>query len=217
MAAGSIERLLSLRGLNGVYERATHARNQTEFLREILKDLGVTYGACEMDLRRIPKKGPVIVVAHHPFGAIEGVILADLLTRVRPDVKIMANYLLGCIPEMRDLLIFVDPFGGEGAAKNNFGGVRQCLKHLHAGGLLAVFPAGEVSSLNLKKREVTDKAWTSMIGRMARRTGAAAVPVFFNGRNNALFQIAGLVHPKLRTALASGNRLPARDHLPGCG
>ncbi|HSI34407.1 MAG TPA: lysophospholipid acyltransferase family protein [Tepidisphaeraceae bacterium] len=172
-----------------------------DFLTRVLADLRVSYDAAQADVDRIPKKGPVVVVANHPFGGVEGMILADLLGRVRPDVKVMANYLLGRIPELRDLFFFVDPFGGAGAAASNVGALRQSIKHLEAGGLLVIFPAGEVSALSFKTREVTDKPWTPMLGRLIARTGATAVPVFFNGRNNALFQLAGLVHPRLRTAL----------------
>ena len=68
---------------------------------------------------RIPIQGPAIVVANHPFGAIEGIILADILRSRRPDVKIMANHLLKCIPELRELLIFVDPFGTRDALEGN--------------------------------------------------------------------------------------------------
>ena len=201
LARGPVERLLGLEGLDGVYRRAAQTRDRRAFLDEALKALGVSHNLCDPELERIPRKGPVVVVANHPFGAIEGVVLAHALTQVLPDVRIMANYLLGRIPEMRELFVFVDPFGGEGAAGHNLGGLRQCVEHLRQGGLLAMFPAGEVSSLDLRRREVTDKPWTPMAGRLARRAGASVVPVFFNGRNGAVFQVAGLLHPSLRTAL----------------
>jgi len=208
-AGGSIERLLALRGLDDVYARvkglpgrqSAGEVSSQQFISDVLKDLRITYDHCESELARIPKRGPVIVVANHPFGGIDGIILADMLTRVRPDVKIMGNHMLGRIPELRDLFYFVDPFQGENAKQRNLASLRQCLRHLSGGGLLAMFPAGEVSSLNLKQREVSDKPWTTMVGRMVTRTGASAVPIFFNGRNTACFQLAGLIHPRLRTAL----------------
>ncbi|HEY7115366.1 MAG TPA: GNAT family N-acyltransferase [Tepidisphaeraceae bacterium] len=212
VAGTSLERLTALSGLNDVYRRAAHAPDRRAFLDAVLKDLRVTCEVADADLDRIPRKGPVVVVANHPFGAIEGIVLVDLLTRVRPDVKVMANYLLGSIPELRDLLIFVNPFGGgRAAAHGNVAAMRQCLNLLGNGGLLAVFPAGEVSSLDLRKRQVTDRSWSPMVARLVRRTGAAVVPVFFNGRNGAAFQVAGLVHPRLRTALLPRQLLNKRD------
>jgi hypothetical protein len=156
VAGSSLERITALSGINDVYRRASCGGNSArEFLAEVIRDLRVSCDVSAEDLERIPKKGPVVVVANHPFGAVDGIVLAEMLARVRPDVKVMGNYLLGRIPQLKDLFIFVDPFGGEGAARSNFGAMRQSIKWLEDGGLLMVFPAGEVSSLDLKKREVT--------------------------------------------------------------
>jgi putative hemolysin len=201
LASPPLERLTALDALNDIYRRVTPSRDPRTFLSSVLADLRVTHTLTDGDLDRIPRKGPVVVVANHPFGAIEGIILAELLTRVRPDVKVMANYLLARIPELHDLFLFVDPFGGPASARNNLAAMRQSLRHLANGGLLVVFPAGEVSSLDLRRREVTDRPWTPMVARLVRRGGAAVVPVYFGGRNGALFQLAGLLHPRLRTAL----------------
>ena len=211
VAGFSLERLTALSGINTIYRRISRPGDSSRgFLGQVIKDLRVSCDVSADDLERIPRKGPVVVVANHPFGAVDGIVLAELLGRVRPDVKVMGNYLLGRIPQLRDLFIFVDPFGGEGAARGNVGALRQSIKWLEAGGLLMVFPAGEVSSLDWKRREVTDKPWTPMIGRMIRRTGEAVVPAFFNGRNGAMFQLAGMVHAKLRTALLPRQVLNAR-------
>jgi putative hemolysin len=212
VAGTSLEKLTSLRGINDVYRRASRGGDSARtFLAEVIKDLRISTDVGEEDLERIPKKGPVIVVANHPFGAVDGIVLAELLSRARPNVKVMGNYLLGRIPHLRDLFIFVDPFGGEGAARSNVAALRQAIKWLEDGGLLMMFPAGEVSSLDWKRREVTDKSWTPMVGRIVRRTGAAVLPVFFNGHNGAMFQLAGMVHARLRTALLPRQVLKQRD------
>ncbi len=158
-----------------------------------------------------PKTGPVVVVANHPFGAIEGVVLAHLLKTVRPDVKIMANFILERIEAMRDFFIFVDPFGGESAARANLRGLKQSINWLEDGGLLAVFPAGEVSSLNLHQRRVTDPVWSDSVARIIRRTKSAALPIFFKGANGPLFQTLGLLHPRLRTVMLPRQVFQRRD------
>ncbi len=197
-----IERLLLFHHLNKAYADVCRMRDKRPFLEKVLERLNVRYELTEDDLSRLLlPKGPVIVVANHPFGGIEGIILASLLQSVRCDVKFMANYLLERIPEIRDMLISVDPFKSSRSARRNIGPLRECIKHVKNGGMLVVFPAGEVSHLDIQKGVITDPQWNEGVGRIIRKTGAPALPVFFQGANSALFQVAGLFHPSLRTAM----------------
>ena len=186
---------------NALWSRCTRAGDEQRFMDRVLDDLGVRYRLAADDLNRIPKTGPVVVVANHPFGALDGMILAALLTRIRPDVKIMANYLLGRIPDTRDLFLLVDPFGGENAAKDNLRPLRKAIQCVRDGGMLAVFPAGEVAHADLRTRQVTEPAWSTTVARIARKAGAPVIPLYFHGHNSAMFQLLGLLHPKLRTAM----------------
>jgi len=206
------ERLLGFDRLNAVYQHASHAMDVGEFLSKSLDYLGVTPVITDADLGRIPKAGPVVVVANHPYGGVDGIILGHLLKRVRPDVKIMANYMLGCIPELNELFTFVDPFGGQGASRANRHGLKETLDHLRAGGLLAIFPAGEVAHLDVHKRRIVESPWSDTVARIIRKTGAAAVPVYFDGRNSKLFHAAGLLHPMLRTVLLPREVFKKRGH-----
>src|ERR1700676_4011004 len=97
-----LERVFALDAINAVYERVADGRPEG-FLDRVLDDLGISYRIGGTGLARIPAKGPLVVVANHPFGAIEGIVLTHMLRRVRPDVRFMANFLLGRIPELRDL------------------------------------------------------------------------------------------------------------------
>lgn len=206
-----LERLLSIDLVNQTYAAATGAPDWNAFVQRVLEHLNVSYKVMGDELARIPRTGPLVVVANHPFGCIEGIILASLLSRVRPDVRIMANHLLQRIPEMRDLFVFVDPFGGPGAARANVRPLRQSLRVLEAGGVLGVFPAGEVSHLNLSTRSVADPEWNPMIGRIIRKAECPVLPVYFDGRNSAFFQFAGLLHKRLRTALLAREIFNKRD------
>jgi putative hemolysin len=196
-----LERAFGLADLDRIRGARPSGVTGERFLRWLLEYLGVDLRVSDADLARIPRTGPVVVVANHPFGGIEGVALAHALTRLRPDVKLLANLLLARIPELRELFLFVDPFAGAGSTRANAKALRQTLSWLADGGLLAVFPAGEVASFDLRKLRVADPAWSPTVAGIARRSGACVVPVYFPGRNRTLFQTAGMIHPSLRTAL----------------
>ena len=201
MVKPPIERVFSLTTLNDVYRGIRRRIPDLEFFDASLAELGVEYEVSEKDLNRIPKEGPLVVIANHPFGGLEGLILGSLLTSIRSDVKLMGNYLLHNIPEIRPNLISVDPFGGKDSLKANIAPLKDTLKLLKSGGVLITFPSGEVSSLNLNERKVTDPKWTTHVAGLVKRTNANVLPIFFDGRNSSFFQLMGLVHPRLRTAL----------------
>jgi putative hemolysin len=199
--AAGVEKLLAFDHLNELYARASAGKGTDEFLRRVLGELDVTSHLPVVDLGHIPKSGAAVVVANHPFGALDGVLLAAVLRTVRPDVKIMVNYLLGRVEEMRELFILVDPFAREGSAIANVGPMREAMRWLDQGGLLAVFPAGEVAHWSPRSRRVEEPMWSGTIARMVRRAKAPVVPIYFEGANSPGFHAAGLLHPKLRTAL----------------
>jgi putative hemolysin len=197
---GAIEKLLMLDRLERLYEDVPGADRRL-IAQHPLSLLNVHPQVSRRDLALIPKQGPVVAVANHPFGLIEGAILASTLLSVRPDVKIMANHLLASMPETSQMCIFVDPFGGEHAARANRKGLKDAIAWLKMGGLLVVFPAGEVSHLNLKERAITDPEWSHSVARLIRITGSSALPMYFLGANSALFQLLGCLHARVRTAL----------------
>jgi putative hemolysin len=197
---GALQKMLLLDRLNELFEQVDQTPGGS-FCSRMLDCLQVQPRVSAVDLSRIPKQGPVVAVANHPFGGIEGAILGAVLPTIRPDVKIMTNFLLAESPELQDLCIAVDPFGGPGSIQGNQKGLRESLAWLRNGGMLVIFPAGEVAHLDLKRRQITDPPWNENVARIARKTGAAVLPIYFHGANSALFHILGLVHPRLRTAM----------------
>ena len=207
----AVHRLLCLEELNQLYASATRGDDEADVWQRILACMNVGYEVSPRDLANIPARGPVLVIANHPFGGIEGVILAALLRSVRRDVKVMANSLLYSFPRLRESLIPVDPFGGGNAALHNIRGLKAGMAWLREGGVLAIFPAGEVAHVDVHKGAVTDPAWHPTVAALARRTSAPVLPVFFAGKNGAVFQMLGLVHPLLRTVLLPSELLNKRD------
>lgn len=215
------ERVLAFPALNAVHRRATASGDERPFCERALAALDVRLDVSDDDLARIPRNGPLLVVANHPFGGLDGLALLTLIKRVRPDVRILANHLLAMIPELRDQSVFVDPYGGDGAVARNLGSMRAAMRFIRGGGALAVFPAGEVSGPDPRTGEVADIGWNPFIARLIRGGETSVVPVFFAGRNSALFQWAGRLHSRLRSLLLPrellrqrGRRLDVRIGQP---
>lgn len=199
---GFVEKITSLKALAEAYDHIIASGATEENFSEVaLREFNISYEIADNGLDRIPKTGPVVVVANHPFGGIEGVILIDLLKKVRPDVKVLANFLLSRVEELRPNFIFVDPFGSKSSTRKNTQPLRDSIDHLNSGGLLATFPSGTVSHLTMKSRQISDPEWNINIARIIKKSKASVIPLFFDGHNGSLFQIAGLFHPLLRTAL----------------
>ena len=200
-----VEALVGFPTLNRIYRGVLALPAETPFERRVLEVMRITPGVAEEELAKIPKEGPVVVVANHPFGGIEGVLLLERLKTVRPDVKAMANYMRAAIPEMREDFIFVDPFAGTGSVRANLRPMKECIRWLGDGHLLIIFPAGEVAHFTWKDRRVVDPKWQVNVASIIQKSKASVTPIFFRGRNNLLFQIAGLIHPRLRTVLLPRN------------
>ena len=194
------ERFIPVEKVRELYRRVRQSPDGFG-LENLLAEMRVELRVDAADVTRIPAVGPVVVVANHPFGMLDGAVLAVLLTRVRPDVKVMTNYLLRDVPELARHCIFVDPFQtGLGSIDVNRRAIREALAWLRNGGMLAVFPAGEVSHWQFPQAEIADPVWSDTAARLIRRTGAAALPVYFCGRNSMSFHLFGMIHPRLRTA-----------------
>lgn len=196
----ALSSLLCLPRLNAIYDELK-ASGADDFCKAALDYLDIDIDVAEHELARLPREGPVIVVANHPFGGIEGLILGHLLRTVRSDVRLLANEMLKQIPDMQPLCIFVDALETKSARRTNVRALHEAIDWTRQGGCLTVFPGGEVSSWNLKARRVTDPPWKNHVASLVRRTNAQVVPLFFSGRNRALFQIAGLINARLRTVL----------------
>jgi putative hemolysin len=196
-----LRQLLALGRIERVYRSLPPFRNPSEFARSALERLGVHFELHPEEQFRIPTHGPAIVVANHPFGGLEGLFMIWLLTCLRSDVRILANVHLSRIPELRPMFFSIDPFGGTAAAHLNATGLRQALRWVKGGGLLLMFPAGEVAHLDPHSGAIADPAWSPVAARLIKLAEAAVVPVFIDGRNSMYFQLAGLIHARLRTVL----------------
>ncbi|MEI8352786.1 MAG: 1-acyl-sn-glycerol-3-phosphate acyltransferase, partial [bacterium] len=212
VAGRFLESLFSFTRLAGLYEGIRSDSEELSFVDRALARLNVTYQVVRGAVDSIPREGPLVIVANHPFGGAEGLALMSLLDRVRPDVKFMATRMLGGIDEIRSRMFMVDPFGGADAAAQNVAPLRQCLRWVRNGGALVIFPAGEVAHWDWRTGRVRESDWHETVARLVRHARATVFPVFFEGANGPLFQAAGLVHPRLRTALLARELVNKAHH-----
>lgn len=200
------DRLLGLSAFSATLSQADGTGSS--FITAALRSFGISAAWTDSDLARIPRQGPLIVACNHPHGGADGLVALDLLLRARPDTRVLANQLLRNVSGMRPWLIEVNPFGD--ATTQNLSGMRRALRHLRDGGCLLVFPAGEVASFRPFERAIRDKHWTPHTVRLAQATSASVLPLHIEGRNRAIFHAAGLLHPRLRTALLVREMLALR-------
>ena len=169
------------------------------------------------DLANIPATGPVVVIANHPYGVLDGLVICWLIEKVRKDFLVLTHSVLLRAPEARANLLAVDFTGTEDALKNNLETRDAARKHLAAGGCVVVFPAGAVSTApdRFGRRKAIDWPWQPFTAQLIQRAKATVVPVFFGGQNSRLFQIASHISPTLRLSLIFkevhdriGSRLP---------
>jgi putative hemolysin len=198
--------------LDKFYAQRPAGCNTQEFLRFTLDVLGIDYQVMRGSLNNVPSSGPTVVVANHPLGCVEGVILAELLLTIRSDIQILANQYLKTVPELDELFIGVDVFESQDAKRSNMRALRSANKHLANGGLLLMFPAGEVSQLvDRKKGKLEDKEWSRSVSSLIRKNKAVTVPMFINGQNSRRFYMAGKIHPLLRTLMLGRELLNKND------
>ncbi|NCW84740.1 MAG: lysophospholipid acyltransferase family protein [Oxalobacteraceae bacterium] len=196
-----LSRLTGIDRLDRMYRKLPTDLRGAEFALAALRELGVSFELSQSKYERIPSFGPVVVTANHPFGGIDGLAAIAAIATRRPDLKVIATSVLASIPAIRDLVIAVDNFGLRECRAANVTAARQALRHVWNGGALLIFPAGEVASLDLSQGCIADPAWKRSALTLIRAAKAPVMPLYVHGSNGLSFQLAGLLHPALRTAL----------------
>lgn len=180
------------------YCRGPAAEN---FFIEAVERLALTVGVNDRDLSRIPREGPLVVVANHPFGVIDGIVMGYLISLVRRDFRILVNSVLYRLPELHRFLLPIDFAETREALRTNIKTRRQALDDLAAGRCIAIFPGGTVSTAKPPNGVAVDPEWKPFVGRLVQESRATVVPIFFEGQNSRLFQWASLVSMTLRLSL----------------
>ena len=201
----AIKILENLTGRMGLIRRAQGYQQcssyKNSFFQAMVQQYGVSMEITSGSLQNIPKVGPIILVANHPFGILDGLIMGFILSEVRASFKIMAHQVFGKSTELSEHIIPIS-FDDTGEAIDlNIASRKSAVTFLKSGGAIGIFPGGTVSTSKTLFSEPLDPIWRSFTARMISRSEATVIPIYFEGHNSRLFQLASHLNYNLRMAL----------------
>lgn len=192
-----------------------HSRNLDhpgqEFAHNLLTELNASITISNKEILDNLPEGPFITVSNHPFGALDGVTLIDIVSKHRPDYKVMVNMVLNNITALRPSFIAVDALASDNPEKRavSVKGITDAMRHVKDGHPLGFFPAGAVSKLTWGLR-IRDREWRSTVLRIIQKLNVPVIPIYFHGHNSWKFVVLGMIDWRLRTL-----RLPAEVFRKG--
>ena len=189
-----IDEIKSLYKIN--YKELKQSNN---FWKKTLDILKINYIAENVD--NIPKAGSSIIVANHPFGLLDGLIICSIICDIRKDYKILINDEVSQIDQIREYLLPIKFSTLTEDIKKNIISKKKAIEHVNSNGILITFPSGEVATSSLIFNEANERRWKPLIGSIINKTNAAIIPVRFFGKNSLFFQTIGFVNNNLRRIL----------------
>ncbi len=217
LSAEELQQMLGIKGWRGRFvsrlavklleidkANATQAKFANEgvldFVPHALEDVGIKYEVPPEQLERIPKEGGFITVSNHHYGSVDGLILCDTVYRRRQDYKLLTNFLLALIPNLKEVFLPVNNMSSNANARS-VNGIRAALNHISSGGALGIFPVpeGQVATWQ-DSFKVEDKPWAPNMIRFIQKASLPVIPIYFHGGNSLSFHLLGKIHRRLRTA-----------------
>ena len=174
-------------------------KQSNNFWKKTLDILKINYIAENVD--NIPKAGSSIIVANHPFGLLDGLIICSIICDVRKDYKILINDEVSQIDQIKEYLLPIKFSKLTEDIKKNIISKKKAIEHVNSNGILITFPSGEVATSSLIFNEANERRWKPLIGSIINKTNAAIIPVRFFGKNSLFFQTIGFVNNNLRRIL----------------
>ena len=173
--------------------------------RDFFEVMVARYGL-SLDIRRgklgaIPAEGPLIVIANHPYGILDGLMMGHLLQQARGDFRILANSVFRKAREVERIVLPISFEDNRAAQEQNILTRKIALDYLREGGVIGIFPGGTVSTAARPFSKPMDPGWRSFTARMIAKSGARVLPIYFHGHTSRLFQIASHMHVTLRMGL----------------
>ena len=174
-------------------------KKSSNFWKKTLNILNIDYYA--ENINNIPKTGSTIVVANHPFGLLDGLIICSIICDIRKDYKILINEEVSQIDQIREYLLPIKFSTVTADIKKNIITKKKAIEHLNSNGILITFPSGEVATSSLIFNEANEREWKPLIGSIINKTNADIIPVRFFGKNSLFFHTIGFINNNLRRVL----------------
>jgi len=199
----TLEAMLGRNKIEKTYYRLKEAPfSIADFFGSALREAGITVELDQSKLATIPRNGPLMFVANHPFGVVDGMVLCDIAAQVRGDLRIMLHSLLCQDKQLAPYFLPIDFTQDKRATKTNIRSKQLALEHLSKDVPVLIFPSGTVSTANkFGFGEVEDAPWTTFAAKIIREAQATVVPIHFHGQNSRLFHVASHIAEPLRMAL----------------
>lgn len=196
---GRVLHWLSVDKVNAVHDKYFDTPGPA-FVHSLLKDFDITVRVDGLEVLDNLPQGAFITVSNHPFGALDGITLIDLIASRRPEYKVMVNMILGRITAMNPNFIKVDSLASDDPAKKavSMRGIKECIEQVKSGKPLGFFPAGAVSKVNMRGR-LMDRRWQDSVIRLIDKLKVPVIPIYFHGSNSWWFNFLGVVCWQART------------------
>ena len=191
-------RLRLIRRADGYEQEVAQGR---DFWSVMVDRYGLTLDVVGGALSNIPKDGPLILIANHPYGILDGLMMGNILSQTRTDFRILANHVFRKAEDLNSIVLPISFDATKDAMKLNLATRKTALNYLSDGGAIGIFPGGTVSTAAKPFSHPMDPGWRGFTARMVAKSNATVVPVFFDGHTSRLFQIASHLHNTLRMGL----------------
>jgi putative hemolysin len=197
-----VEKITGQPRIRRMYEEYTRRGRPPElFWEDAIAALELRVEIVRGSIQALASTGPQIVIANHPYGVIDGIIICHLVSQVRKDYKVMTHSILYQAPEVRSHIIPIDFSGSEEALAHNLRSRREAHRILADGGVVIVFPAGGVATARTLAGPALDKPWGTFTAQLALRSSADVLPVHFSGQNSRLYQLASQINLTFKLSL----------------
>lgn len=200
-----IRTMENLTGRIGLIKRArgyeADVAGGRDFWQVMVERYGLTLDVRGGSLQDIPRQGPLIMIANHPYGILDGLMMGHILSQTRGDFRILANHVFRKAEDLNRIILPINFDPTPEAVRVNLETRRNALSYLAQGGAIGIFPGGTVSTAAKPFAQPMDPGWRGFTARMIARSDAVVVPVFFEGHTSRLFQLASHLHYTLRMGL----------------
>jgi len=191
-----VMKLGGLDKVNRVYDSAKY-KSGTDIEDAMIDGLGITRKVHNIDVLKQFDGKPFITVSNHPYGHVDGIMLVGEVAKIRPDFKVMVNWMLGQIDIMQDHFIGVNPYSTDISNKSSFNGLKECLIHLRENHPLGFFPAGAVSK-TVGFNKIKDKEWQESVLKLIQKVKVPVIPAYFSGQNSRFFNFLDRIDWRVR-------------------